>query len=245
MNSTLFRSLSLLALACTSVGVSAAANVVVNGGFEATTNGAGQLGGNTDATGWTNAGFNFVIAPGTGDTTGAYSSQFNAPVSLWGPANGSANGFTAASPAGGNFVAADGAFEVGPLSQTLTGLTAGKDFRVTFYWAGAQQFGFNGPTTERWDVSLGGQTFSTNTVAIGDHGFSGWQKASFVFTPTSSTAVLTFLAKGTPDGLPPFSLLDGVTGSAVPEASTWAMLIVGFGLVGAASRRRTPMAVSA
>jgi PEP-CTERM motif len=30
--------------------------------------------------------------------------------------------------------------------------------------------------------------------------------------------------------------------SAVPEASTWAMIIVGFGVVGAASRRRRPIA---
>ncbi len=38
-------------------------------------------------------------------------------------------------------------------------------------------------------------------------------------------------ALGTPNGLPPFSLLDGVTATAVPEAGTWAMFIAGFGLV--------------
>jgi hypothetical protein len=34
-------------------------------------------------------------------------------------------------------------------------------------------------------------------------------------------------------------------GAAVPEPATWAMLIAGFGLVGAAARRRRPTAVSA
>jgi len=35
--------------------------------------------------------------------------------------------------------------------------------------------------------------------------------------------------------------LDNVTVSAVPEPATWAMLVIGFGLVGAATRRRTSM----
>jgi hypothetical protein len=34
------------------------------------------------------------------------------------------------------------------------------------------------------------------------------------------------------------SVLDGVTPSGIPEPSSWAMLIAGFGLVGAARRRR-------
>jgi len=51
--------------------------------------------------------------------------------------------------------------------------------------------------------------------------------------------VLSFLAVGTPAGVPPFSLLDGVSmTSAVPEPQTWGMLGLGLGLVGFAARRR-------
>ncbi len=39
--------------------------------------------------------------------------------------------------------------------------------------------------------------------------------------------------------------LRGLTASAVPEPATWAMMIMGFGLVGAAMRRRTAAAVAA
>lgn len=39
--------------------------------------------------------------------------------------------------------------------------------------------------------------------------------------------------------------VDNLSISAVPEASTWAMMIVGFGLVGSAMRRRTTARVSA
>lgn len=49
---------------------------------------------------------------------------------------------------------------------------------------------------------------------------------------------LSFLAVGTPAGVPPFSLLDGVSMVAVPEPQTWGMLGLGLGLVGFAARRR-------
>jgi len=50
--------------------------------------------------------------------------------------------------------------------------------------------------------------------------------------------VLSFLALGTPAGLPPFVLLDGVTGTAVPEAATIGLMGLGLGLVAVARRRK-------
>lgn len=41
------------------------------------------------------------------------------------------------------------------------------------------------------------------------------------------------------------TVIDSISITAIPEASTWAMLVLGFGLVGAASRRRKQAAVSA
>lgn len=155
----------LLAAAAVMAAASAAnaVDLVTNGSFTSTTNGPGQLGYNTDATGWTVApgGYTFLFASGTADTTGA-SGQYG-HLTLWGPNNGSANGLPASSPDGGNYVAEDGAFQIQPIQQTINGLTAGDKYNVSFYWGGAQQNGFTGPTTEAFDVSLGSETHSTAT----------------------------------------------------------------------------------
>ena len=221
-------------------GAANAANLVQNGGFETTTNGIGQLGFNTDATGWTTTGYNFLFSGNTADSVGANGTYGN--LKLWGPANGSANGL-AGSPEGGNYVAADGAFGVQPISQTITGLVAGQSYDVGFWWAGAQQLNFDGLNTEQWEVKLGNQSQFTAVYNNPSHGFSGWTHETFTFTAQSASEVLSFLAHGTPEGVPPFSLLDGVSMTeSVPEPASWAMMLGGFGLVGGAMRRRTRVA---
>jgi PEP-CTERM motif len=137
-------------------------------------------------------------------------------------------------------VALDGSSDIrARLNQTINGLTAGRTYTVGFYWAAAQQAGFFGPTTEQFVVSLGNQAQSTAVWSNPEAGFSGWFREDFSFTAQSGSEVLSFLAVGTPTGQPPFLLLDGVSlQAAVPEPATWAMLIVGFGLVGTMARRR-------
>lgn len=99
---------------------------------------------NVQPTGWVGGGdLIFVDAPGTADN-GSY-------LSVYGP-------FPNSAPTGGNFVEADGNPDYeGSFSQTITGLTPGTTYTLSFYQAGGQQAGFgNGlPTTERWIVSLG------------------------------------------------------------------------------------------
>ncbi len=240
--------------AATSAG--AAPLPLVNGGFEMTTldqsSEFGDRYSQQQVTGWQTSGYNWVFKPGEADTVGG-DGEYGF-LSLWGPGSGVANGMPAASPLGGNYIAADGAFTTAAIYQQLSGLTVGQKYAVKFAYAGAQQNGFSGPTTDQWAVNLG-TTIPTDgerrnnfnfapsvqltpVLSLANHGFSGWQTAKMVFTAQSSNDILSFLAVGTPDGQPPFALLDGVSVSAVPEPASWAMLIAGFGLVGFASRRR-------
>ena len=244
--------LILAALApCTDLGSAhaAATNLVTNGDFETTSMTSAQQMNTTNVTAWSTTGYNFIFFPGTADTTGSYTPQFNGNVTLWGPHNGGATGNTlpATSPTGGNFVGADGAFEQGAITQTVTGLTVGTNYLLTFWWAAGQQSPFVGTTTENWGVTFGSQSYTTPTVTTPSMGFSPWQQASVVFSATSASQVLSFLAAGTPNGTPPFSLLDGVSLVAAPEPATWAVMTVGLAgasVFAARRRRQRPLAAA-
>jgi hypothetical protein len=230
----------LIASTLVALGTPAFANSFTNGGFETLTNGPGQLTTDTIATGWTVAdgGYTFAFASGTADTSGSNGQYGN--LSLWGPGNGSANGLPATSPNGGNFLAIDGAFQVQPIEQIITGLTMGKSYTIGFNYGFAQQQGFDGDTIQNMTVSFAGQSFTTANYNLPDHGFSGWFSKTVNFVANNATETLSFVAYGNLP-VPPFALLDGVTFSqetgAVPEPASWAMLIAGFGIIGVAARR--------
>jgi hypothetical protein len=212
-------------------------NLVLNGNFSSTSvAGSYQFGTGYESGGspvdtvtdWTTSGYNFIFAPATGTTSGTSADNAGATGSagalkLWGPGDGSSNGLTN-SPNGGNFIGADGAYEVAPISQTIVGLIPGQTAVLTFYWAGAQQSGFTGATTDQWEVSLGSQTLYTPVVDLASEGFSGWMTETMVFTPTASSETLSFTAIGTPSGVPPFALLDGVS-LTVPEPASWVLMV--------------------
>ena len=232
---------TFLALAVTA---NANINLVTNGGFETTvctgavspcTNGGGgQLpsvnSGNTPgvvtATGWANSGYAFIFTPGTGDTTGSFSSEYNLPVILWSTTNGGADVLPATSPSGGNYLGSDPVYQQGPLSQQINGLTPGHTYTLDFNYAGAQQTDQQGPTMEGWQVSFGSQTQSTPTLNNVTQGFTGWKSETFNFTADGTSDLLTFMAFGSPTGLPPFTLLDGVT--LTPEPGFY---VPGLGLL--------------
>ena len=254
----------LSALALAALGVAPAHAVgpklVTNGGFETGTS-ITPPGQNTPAlsysidsangggtvTGWTTSGYNFVYAsPSDAMNTGAWTPQFNAYTKLW-DANvvtGTSTG-AAVDPNGGRFIAADGAFQVGAISQVVQGLTPGAQYDVSFYWGGAQQTGFTGVNTEGWSVSLGSQTQATQIVTNVSQGFTGWMYTTMTFTAQTANATLSFLANGTPSGQPPFALLDGVSlvsRSSVPEPATLLLLAPAFAAVTALRRRRVKAA---
>jgi hypothetical protein len=203
------------------------------------------------ATGWASTGYTFL-----------YTSAANAQnpgtsgVEMWGPSSGgggSVNGF-GASPDGGAFLALDGDYEIGAVTQTITGLTAGQTYDVSFYWAAAQQEGFNGATIQAMNVCLGttaesykntgtqplsgatnassniscsGSGASTPIYDLSNHAFSGWQDETFVLTANSTTDVLSFLGYGNVQQ-PPFELLDGVSMTPTPEPGTLPLLFTGL-----------------
>ena len=234
-------SLTALTLLALTISVPAFANnLVTNGSFEVN-GGGGQINFNTSATGWTvpgtaNSSYTFLYGPGTADTTtgvpGVYGNN-----ALWGPGNGSANGFPSTSPDGGYFIAQDSDFQKSPIQQTISGLTPGNSYTVSFYWAAAQQYGFNGPNQSQWQVTLGGTTQSTAFASISSHGFQDWTYQSFTYTATSSSELLSFFANGSP-AVPPFALLDGVSlNASTPEPGTMTLMASGLlGVVGFARR---------
>ncbi len=202
---------------------------------------------------WATSGYNFVFAPNTADsgtgTNGANAGQPNeAPGAynttagygstyLFGAGNLAAGGTNPGNggllaiptdPAGGNFIGADGAFGTKAITQTITGLTVGNFYAVSFYWAGAQQQGasYTSDTKESWTVGLANLdgtnavTQSTATVNPANKSFSGWIQQAFVYKATATSEVLSFLAAGSPTGQPPFALLGGVSMVQVPEPTT-------------------------
>jgi hypothetical protein len=240
-------------------------NLVTNGSFEtlAAPNMSAQIGSHTSVdptspiqlvTGWTSAadgqnlGYNFVFSGNSttnvlGQYGSAYGDRYGA-IQLAGKQNGVANGI-GVSPDGGNFLAMDSSFSTTTVSQVIKGLTPGQAATVSFYYAGAQQYGYTGTNSEGFLVSLTdattGNVFSSVTpmLSIGQQGFSGWNYYSFAFTPTNTSETLSFLAQSAPNGAPPFSLLDGVSVTSItPEPSTLALLGSGVLAMGVVLRRR-------
>lgn len=233
----------------------AATNLIVNGGFEDVAQQPGKAAlpasgsfefGDTYIYGQAVTGWTSTTVPGA--SAGAFNIRYGAnPTSvspdtrypsedqyLWAlPGN--------PDPDGGAFIGLDGDVNArGLLSQTVSGLTAGQKYDLTFSWAAAQVADRTGDTTELLRVAFGGESFDTALVNNVSHGATDWSTVTYQFTATGASQTLSFLSIGTPTGLPPMALLDGVSlTAAVPEPATWAMTIVGFGLVGGALRRRS------
>ena len=194
-------------------------------------------------------GWLFQYSTGSNGTFGLYNSTTTA----------GSTGAIPAPPGGGGtyFYGADATYHPSILSQTITGLTPGQEYALTFDWATGQQIGYPGETKQYFAVTLGGQTIDTTPIDIGANLFSGWELTTLDFVATSSTETLQFVANAIcpptlgcsspgSSGGPPFTLLDNVAMTAVPEPSTWAMMIIGFAsLAFAGYRNRRKAAVKA
>jgi len=266
-------SLAAALLTCCAGTSAFATPLVLNGNFDSTTittncnsgqtaNCAGQM-NTTNVTDWATSGYNFIYNSADVRNSSNSTGQYGNPLS-WQTGQTGTNGqvglynttapgsYTGAyktifsNPAGnanGNIVGADGAYEVGAITQTLTGLYVNGTYAITFWYAGAQQDAYTGVNTETWSVSLGSQSFTAPVLNNASGGFTGWYQETFDFTATSTSEVLSFLAVGTPSGEPPFTLLSGVSGQQIDEPGSSALLLASFfGLCMLVRRGRARMA---
>ncbi len=213
--------LALGAALLVSTSAQAAVNLVTNGSFE---NGIAVSGptyvatGDTSSiTGWT------VTANGVNYTD-------DAPAVGWNASEGSRS-VELSSSAGGN----------GGVFQKISGFNAGRSYRLTFdVSANPYDTAFRPKDARiRFSVTGGGPAFYDYTLQnVNTATNMLYSKVSYDFVASAAMQSVTFRGAVNPF-LGYGVVVDNVSIVAVPEASTWVMLILGFGLVGLASRRRS------
>lgn len=210
-----------------------AANLLTNGGFE-----SGSLAG------WTQ-----TINPSSNGTSGVYANGANAPVSgLSTTVNGSGGNFVYLTGQGG-----PGAYEV---RQSFT-LASAQTVTISFdHFAN----NYGGPVIDGNGLnpfaglpvqfalvdlipgatgafSTAGQIQSFYSGADGGSNPNPWTSYSFNVNLAAGTYAIRF-AEADNQGFFTQGVDNVFVSGAVPEPASWAMLITGFGLVGAAARRR-------
>ena len=221
-------------------------NLVLNGDFSQTTNGAGNSTGLgefiptggfnhesslsvTSIADWNTintssnqgAPFLFVVDPTTLDTTGFLDSWDYGARHLWGTANGGNDPITA--PPGGQTTALlmDGDYNITPIYQALSGLVVGQKYNVSFEWAAGQWSGFNGNTTENIEVGLGGVIKNSAGYVDPTTGRSEFQLGSHDFSGWMSYSA-NFVYGGNPTAMN-YGL--DYTGETFTAAADWLTFI--------------------
>lgn len=198
-----------------------AANLVVNGDFEA---------GNT---GFTST-YTYVPPGGSMIPEATYSVGTNA-------ANYHPSWASITAYQGSNYFIANGSsVDNAPAwSQTITGLTVGAVYRFSAFAVNVCcNASYGGPNESPFIVTVGTGNGNNPIATSGALGSTGtWTGFTGLFTATSTSSVLSIYtdinaASGNDYGL------DAIAVNAVPEPAAWGMMIAGFGLAGAAMRRR-------
>jgi len=196
--------------------------------------GACGVAGSAGAAAFTNGSFELAsVDPGTGFTTLAGGST---AIDGW------VVGGDSIDYIGGYWQPEDGARSIdlsgnanGSISQTFD-TVAGQSYLVNFFLAGNPD---GGPAAKLAITSADGSQTAANifTVVPGVNTRTdmGWLPYVYRFTANTNSTTLSF-ASATDTAFGP--ALDNVSVGAVPEPASWALMIVGFGGIGAAMRRQ-------
>ncbi len=209
--------LSAVAVAAvTSASAALATNVVIDGDFN-NTNAAFQTIFSPSTFGpWT-------VTNGSIDLIGGYWQSPSGPNAAAGGTNGSVD-LDGDSPGG--------------IWQSISGLTSGKTYTLTFALSGNPD---GGSPTKSVDVSIGSVANDnfTYTTGANSHANMMYTFESVSFTAGASNT-LSFVSQ---DASSAYGPVVGDVSIAIPEASTWVMLLAGFaglGFLGFRARRSAP-----
>jgi choice-of-anchor C domain-containing protein len=121
--------------------------------------------------------------------------------------------------------------EPGKIGQTISTIN-GMTYSLSFDIAANPDFG--GPRVAI--VGANGNVIGSETFNLGLHDPVVWSRRYLTFTADSNSTLITF-ESGTKDNCCYGAAIDNVS-VGVPEPAAWALMIVGFGGVGATLRRR-------
>jgi choice-of-anchor C domain-containing protein len=120
----------------------------------------------------------------------------------------------------------------GTISQSFA-TVVGQTYQVSFDMAGNPT---DGDKVKYLQVGLSNLPLYEFDTTGKTHSNMGWTTKTFVFQAVSTSSTLFFAGlQDSPYGV----ALDNVSVSAVPEPETYALLLAGMGLVGAAARRKS------
>jgi hypothetical protein len=145
---------------------------------------------------------------------------------------------------GNRMIDPNGASATGGMFQDVSGLTVGSLATLTYYTGRWLQNSGGSLVASLIDASNGAVINSNTTVIIADPSAQSaqWMRMSFsALVPSSGILRVQFFGNsgstslGAP-GLDAVSLDAAPIASAVPEPASWAVMIVGFGMVGATLR---------
>lgn len=169
-----------------------------------------------------------------------FSDNFQTNLSQWG-ANHS--GVIVTAPGGGKALAFTDTIGGGDIFAASTISSLSGNYHISFEYLGkcgqgescGGFLGFNNAAGETW---LSGSGPYSNPHPITETG--GWQTISFDFSSSSPFRLKIEDWNGASDGPTPGNAYfrNLVVSGAVPEPSSWLLMIAGFGMIGWAARRR-------
>lgn len=143
------------------------------------------------------------------------------------------NGTTATAFEGNQYLDLVGFSPSGSIAQTFA-TVAGQSYTLTF---GYSNNAFSGANSRSAEVRIGSDLLDIITHSTATANNLNWSIYTKNFVATDALTKLSFIGSGDSNA---GVLLDAVSVNAVPEPTSWAMMILGIGAVGAALRRQRP-----